>query len=236
MNILVTICARGGSKGVKNKNIRKLMGKPLIAYTIEQALTWGRASEVVVSTDSDEIADVAKKYGALVPFIRPKELATDTADKLAVIRHALLESEKIYNANFDIVIDLDVTSPIRSVEDIENCYNLFQDKRPKVLFSVVHAHKNPYFNMVEVDSNGYAHLSKLLTGNIHRRQDAPIVYSMNASIYIYDSAFLRDEKNTSIFTNSSTIYEMGDLSGVDIDREVDFKFVEFLVKEGLVSL
>jgi len=232
LKVLVTICARGGSKGVKNKNIRPLLGKPLIAHTILQAKAWKRADRIVVSTDSPEIAAVAKDFGAEVPFMRPAELATDTADKLPVIRHACREAERIFQEKFDLIVDLDVTSPLRTVKDLENCYDLFIEKKPDTLFSVVRSHKNPYFNMVEVDKEGTAHLCKSLPQEVHRRQDAPVVYAMNASIYFFKRDFLLDDRAPSLFAGKAIAYEMNELSSTDIDREVDFKFVEFLVKEG----
>ena len=128
MKILLTICARKGSKGVKNKNIRFLLGKPLIAYSIDQALNWGRASHVVVSTDSKEIAEIAKSFGAEVPFIRPANLAQDRSPKLPVLRHALLECERIFQQKYDIIVDLDPTSPLRTSNDIEGCYSIFRLK------------------------------------------------------------------------------------------------------------
>ncbi len=235
MNILVTICARGGSKGVPGKNIRNLLGKPLIAYSITQAKSWERAMRIIVSTDSKDIAAVAKDFGAEVPFERPKDLASDTADKLAVIHHAVLESEKIFNEKYDIVVDLDATSPLRTTKDLENCYQLFLKEKPENLFSVVPSHKNPYFNMVELDRNGRAHLSKSLTHATHRRQDAPKVYDMNASIYFYSRNFFLKE-NTSVITDNSIVYCMPDVSGFDIDREIDFHFVEFLIEKGYTTL
>ena len=119
-NILCTICARGGSKGVKNKNIKELKGKPLIAYTIEQAKASGLFEHIVISTDSDDIANVAKEYGAEVFFKRSEEMASDTAGKLDVIKDAFEKSEKYYNKTFDYLIDLDATAPLRIVEDIIN--------------------------------------------------------------------------------------------------------------------
>ena len=236
MNILITICARGGSKGVRNKNIRSLMGKPLIAYTIEQALKWGRASEVVVSTDSEDIADVAKKCGALVPFMRPEELAADDSPKIPSIRHAMLKCEEVYKKIYDSVVDLDPTAPIRSISDIESAYKKFIEHSPSTLFSVIKAHKNPYFNMVELDNLGKARLCKILPDGVCRRQDAPSVYSMNASIYVYRREYLANETNKYAYSDDSDVYIMDDFSGYDIDREVDFRFVEFLVKEKLVQL
>lgn len=233
-NLIITICARGGSKGVKGKNIRDLNGYPLIYYTIKQARDWGKAKHIIVSTDSEEIAEIAKKYGAEVPFIRLPELATDSAAKVPVIRHALTTSEKIFNQNYEAVMDLDVTSPIRKTEDLDKALNLFLQKKPKTLFSVVAAHRNPYFNMVEETEDGKAVLSKV--GNFARRQDAPKVYDLNASIYIYDRKFLVEEKSDNVITDNSIICLMDQISRIDIDSELDFKFIEFLIKKNIISL
>ncbi len=236
MNILVTICARGGSKGVKKKNIRPLMGKPLIAYTIEHAIKWGRATDIIVSTDSTEIADVAKQFGAKIPFIRPAELAADTTPKIPVIRHALKECEHLHNRIYPLVVDLDASAPLRQVADIEGCYQVFLQRRPLTVFSVVNAHKNPYFNMVELDERGWAKPSKTAPSGTFRRQDAPKVYDMNASIYLYDREFLLDDSNNNAISGRSAVFEMDEISGVDIDKEMDFKYVEFLMKEKLFLL
>ena len=234
--ILVTICARGGSKGVKNKNIRELNGQPLISYSIKQALNWRKATRVVVSTDSEEIASIAQKYGADVPFLRPGYLASDTSAKLPVIRHALQESQKIYNEDYSIIVDLDATAPIRTSGDLDGALAIFNKSDSSTLFSVVHAHKNPYFNMVEADAAGKIKLCKILEHGVIRRQDAPKVYSMNASIYFYRQKYLLDEANNSPISGNSSIYIMNDLAGIDIDREIDFKFIEFLIKEGVLIL
>lgn len=233
-NLLITICARGGSKGVKGKNIRTLIGKPLIYYTIKQAKEWDKGRRIVVSTDSEEIAEVAKSFGAEVPFMRPADLATDTAAKVPVIRHTLNFCEDLFDEKYDLIMDLDVTSPLRKVSDLENALNLFLQKNPHTLFSVVSAHRNPYFNMVEETADGRVVLSK--KGNFASRQQAPKVYDMNASIYIYDRAFLQNEKNTSPISDNSIAYVMDELSRTDIDSELDFKFIEYLVKEGIISI
>ncbi len=232
--LLITICARGRSKGVKDKNIRLLLGKPLIYYTIKQAQNWEKAKHIVISTDSKRIAKIAKKAGAEVPFIRPPELATNTADKVSVIKHALISCEKIFGEKYDAVMDLDVTSPIRTIHDLDNAYKSFLKKRPKSLFSVVPARKNPYFNMVEQGKDGKVFLSK--SGKFVRRQDAPKVYEMNASIYIYDRDYLLTEDNPSAISNNSIIYIMNEVSRIDIDSELDFKFLEFLIKEHIITL
>jgi len=235
-NILVTICARGGSKGVKGKNICLLNGKPLIYYTIKQAIDWSKASHVVVSTDSEEIAKVAKEHGAEVPFMRPSELANDAMAKLPVIRHTLIESEKFFKEQYDMVVDLDPTSPIRTIRDLNNALELFITKKPKTLFSVVPARKNPYFNMVELNKEGRAHIVKTPQTSVHCRQDAPKVYDMNACIYFFQREFLLDETNTTVQSDNTVVYKMGELSGVDIDREIDFKFIEYLIENGFVTL
>ena len=236
MNLLATICARGGSKGIRNKNLYPLAGEPLIAHTIRQILRWNRASEVVVSTDSEEIAATAKEYGALIPFLRPAELATDESPKLPVLRHTLQECEKIFQKSYECLVDVDVTAPIRKIEDLENSYQIFLEKKPLTLFSVVEARKNPYFNMVEQGAEGYVHLCKTVSSSVHRRQDAPPVYDLNASIYFYQRAYLLDQSNRGPISQRSLAYVMDPLSAFDIDREIDFKFIEFLLHEKRISL
>jgi CMP-N,N'-diacetyllegionaminic acid synthase len=237
MNILVTICGRGGSKGVRNKNIRELAGKPLIYYTIDVAKRWKKADKIICSTDSEQIAKIAKKFGAEVPFMRPEVLATDTAGKLPVIRHALRESETIYKKKFDIVVDLDVTSPLRTPQDLDNCLKLFMDKKPEVLFSVVEARKNPYFNMVELNKNGYAEVSKKSEKDFIRRQDVPKVYDMNASIYFFSRDFLLNDSHAAVLSSKrAIIYVMDNSGSIDIDSEIDFRLIEFLMQNRVVSL
>ncbi len=233
--ILLTICARGGSKGVKGKNIKDLNGKPLIYYTIKQALKWDKAKRVIVTTDSEEIAKIAKKYGAQVPFKRPAELATDTAGTISVLRHAIQECESIYKEKYDYLIDLPVTAPIRTSKDIDEALKLFKKKKPETLVSVTPAARNPYFNMLEDSGNGKVWYSKPNDGFL-RRQDAPSVYDMNNSIYIYDINYLKDEKNTKAVSKNTVPFIMDPISAIDIDTEIDFKILESLVKERIVKL
>lgn len=227
MKILVTICARKGSKRLKNKNLKNLMGKPLIAHTIETAKKWNKADKIIVSTDSNEIADISRKYGAEVPFMRPEFLATDDSPKLPVIKHAInfLKDEK--NENYDVIVDLDPTSPLRTVEDLDKAYELMIEKKPTNLFSVCKARKNPYFNMIELNDEGYAHICKEPNLNVYRMQDAPQVYEMNASIYMFwtKKLMLMD----SAIDAKSMIYEMPYERSIDIDSESDFKMVEYFM-------
>jgi len=227
MKILGTICARGKSKGVKNKNIRNLVGKPLIAYTIEYLKEWGKADRIVCSTDSKEIADIAMEYGAEVPYMRPAELATDTASKLLVLQHIVKFCEKQENIKYDIIVDLDPTAPLRKKMFVQEAFKKFVESDANNLYSVCKAHKNPYFNIVEVNENGYAHLCK--DSNIVCRQDAPLAYNVNASIYIYRRDFLMN--TNTLHSNKTIIYEMPEIASTDIDREIDFKFVEFLLEK-----
>ena len=229
MKILGTICARGGSKGVKNKNIRCLNGKPLIAYTINYFKKWGKTEKIVCSTDSKKIAEIAKKFGAEIPCMRPADLATDNAFKLHVLQHIVNYCEQKFNTKYDIIVDLDPTSPLRKQKYINEAFNKFVKSDANNLYSVTKARKNPYFNMVEIDEKGYSHLCK--TSNVIRRQDAKPVYEMNASIYFYNRDFLL--KTDTIHSDKTIIYEMPAEASIDIDSEIDFLFVEFLLKKGV---
>jgi len=232
MKILGTICARGGSKGIKNKNSQLLLRKPLIAYSIETLKKWNKAERIVCSTDSVKIQEIACNYGAETPFLRPAELATDEADKLDVLKHMVKYCEDEEKTKYDYIVDLDPTSPLRTVKDIDQSYNKILNSDADIVFSVYKAHKNPYFNMVELDDDGYAHLSKKPKELIVARQKAPQVYSMNASIYIYRRDFLI--KTFNILSGKSLIYEMPDIS-IDIDRQIDFEFVEYILKKRLFN-
>ncbi|KEA45832.1 flagellar modification protein B [Campylobacter mucosalis] len=227
--VLCTICARGGSKGVKNKNIRELCGKPLIAYTIEQAKQSGLFKHIVISTDSDLIAQTALKYGAEVFFKRDERMASDTAGKIEVIRDALLKSEAHYGLKFDYHIDLDATAPLRDVSDIVNAYTQFLKDDNDILITAMPSRRSPYFNLVEVDENGKVSLSKKLPNQVLRRQDAPKSYDMNASIYIWKREALL--KHDSCFVPKTGLYVMDEERSIDIDTELDFKFVEFLMEQ-----
>lgn len=226
--VLCTICARGGSKGVKNKNIKELGGKPLIAYTIEQAKASKLFEHIVISTDSDAIANVAKAYGAEVFFKRSDEMASDTAGKLDVIRDAFMRSEAYYQKQYDYLVDLDATAPLRSVEDIINSFEQFKNDDNDNLITAMPSRRSPYFNLVEVGNDGKVKLSKKLDSAILRRQDAPKSYDMNASIYIWKREVILEEKT--LFLEKTGLYVMPEERSIDIDTELDFEFVEFLMR------
>lgn len=228
--VLCTICARGGSKGVKNKNIKPINGKPLIAYTIEQAKASGLFQHIVISTDSDDIAKISQEYGAEVFFKRSIEMASDTAGKLDVIRDAFIKSEKHYTQQFDYLIDLDATAPLRSVADIIESFKQFLKEGNDNLITAMPSRRSPYFNLVEVDAKGGVSLSKELDESVVRRQDAPKSYDMNASIYIWKREIILN--TNSLFLKNTGLYVMPEERSIDIDTELDYKFVEFIMKDN----
>ena len=225
MRTIATVCARAGSVGVPGKNIRPLLGKPLIAYTIEQARACRGIEAVYVSTDSEQIAAIARAAGARVPFLRPAELATSSAPKLPVIEHLVGEVEA-QTGPVDIVVDLDPTSPLREVADIEACMQLLE-RETDVVITACESDKNPYFNMVERRADGSIGLVKPPGKPIAGRQMAPKVYAMNASIYVWRRASLRK----GLWDGRAALHVMPRERSVDIDSELDFRFVELLMKE-----
>ena len=229
--ILCVIPARGGSKGLPGKNIKELLGKPLIAYTIEQAKESKYIDRVIVSTEDIRIADISKEYGAEVPFIRPNELALDDSSTIDVLLHAIDWIEKMQGYVFDILVLLHVTTPLRSVEDVDNCIELLIEKNADNVFTVTEAHRNPYFNMVEVN-NGKVKLVK--KGNFVSRQSAPQVYDMNSSIYVWRKDILKKKK--SIFLENSYTYTMPKERSVDIDDSIDFRIAEMLLRKSVTNV
>jgi len=179
---------------------------------------------------------VAREYGAEVPFLRPEEFAADTSSKMDALRHALVKAEEHYREKFDVLLDLDATSPVRTPQDITGILEVFNEKKASCVFSVVKARKNPYFNMVEKLPDGSVEISKKTRQEVIRRQETPPVFDMNASMYVYARDFLLDKNNKMPYSKNAYIYEMGELSSVDIDTELDFRFIEFLIKTGEVKL
>ena len=228
MKVLCSICAREGSKGVPNKNIKEIAGKPLIAFSIQQALESNLFDKIVVSTDSDEIRKIAKKYGAESWFSRPTGLSKDNSPKIPVIKHALEESEKKFNYKFGHIIDLDITAPLRNVEDIRQAYKIFLKDGFDNLITGTRSRKNPYFNMIEI-TNGKVELSKQLKDMPVNRQQSPQVYDMNASIYIWTRDFLL--KENSLFSGSLGFYEMPEDRSIDIDSPLEWEIVKMLLEK-----
>ncbi|GGB43499.1 cytidylyltransferase domain-containing protein [Fictibacillus barbaricus] len=230
MNIVAIIPARGGSKGLKRKNVLPLNGKPLIAYSIEAALKLNDVKRVIVSTDDEEIADIAKEYGAEVPFLRPEYLASDTATTIDVLKHTiefLLEAE---GYKTDHVLLLQPTSPLRNERHVREALDLYLGNQCPVV-SVCLADTPPFLMRVKKE-NYLVPFMELPEQKATRRQDLPEVYELNGAIYLTDHHHLMNEN--AIYTDKVIPYVMDKRSSVDIDDEIDFKLAEVLLKDGAV--
>lgn len=232
MEILITICGRGGSKGVVGKNIRDLNGKPLISYSINHAIEFSKKFNNVtigVSSDDEKILNAANKYGIKTEYIRPKKLATDQCGKVDVIKDLLFFHEKNENKSFDIILDLDISSPLRTVSDLKKGFKkLLDDKDSINLFSVSNPNRNPYFNMVELKTDGYCKLIK--NSNVKSRQMAPKVFDMNASFYFYKRNFF-SKNYKRVITEKSLCFLMDHIC-FDLDHEIDFDIMNYLIKNN----
>ncbi len=232
MKILCTICARGGSTSVKNKNIRLLRGKPLIAHSIIQAKKSTLFDFIAVSSDSTKIRSISKKWGADYIIPRPAELATATISKIPAIQHAVLEAERAYGENFDLIVDLDATAPLRTIDDITTSLKLFiEHSHAENLVTACPARKSPYFNMLEINSDGFVNLVKKPSSSIHRRQDTPGCYDMNASIYIWKRNCLFHSQTA--ISDRTLLYIMPEERSFDIDSLLDWKIVKLLAKDRI---
>ena len=228
MKILCVIPARGGSKGIEKKNIRKINNKPLIAYTIESTLSSKLFDDVIVSTDDKEIAEISESYGAKVPFIRPSDLAQDDATSDQAILHAVLEMQKL-GSEYDVVVLRDCTVPFIDINDMKNMLDLFRESDCNAVFGAIRAHPNPYFGMMECGDDGFLIPSKTLEKETTRRQDAPIVYDVDGIFILDNKNFLKTKK---IFSGKILPYEISKEHGHMIDFEFDFRVAELLLKNN----
>jgi len=227
MKTLVIIPARGGSKGIPRKNIKPLNGKPLIYYSIDCARAICPDEDICVSTDDAEIISVVEQYGLKVPFVRPAELASDTAGTYEVLLHALDFYEK-QGRHYDAVVLLQNTSPFRKAEQVKEALELYNDKVDMVV-SVKECAANPYYCVFEEDKDGFLHVCKG-EGNIFRRQDAPKVYEYNGAVYIMKAATL---KTTHMHKMQKRVkYVMDDLSSFDLDTMWDWQMAEMLLEQN----
>lgn len=232
MKILVTICARGGSKGIPGKNVKLLNNKPLLHYTLEVAFDFCKKfqADLQLSTDSEEILNCAALLGYKTSYKRPGKLATDEVGKMDSIREAWKYAESHFGKAYDYVLDLDVTSPLRNLHDLKSALErLVSTPKALNIFSVNKASRNPYFNMVEEGNDGFVKLVKNL-GEIKSRQDAPNVYDMNASFYIFSREYMEGDFFVST-TERSLAYIMPHIC-FDLDEPIDFKIMELLMKDG----
>ncbi len=225
-----SICVRGGSKGISNKNILPIQGVPLLIYSLKQALDTKIFDAIAVSSDSEEILKVASSIPNILLIRRPQELATDQSAKVPAIRHCLLEIEKQLKQKASIAVDLDATSPLRTKEDILAAIELLE-KTPDCtnVITGMPARRSPYFNLIEEESDGRVHLSKKINPPIVRRQDSPKCFDMNASIYVWKRDVLINEN--SVILPQTKLYVMPEERSFDIDSPLDFKIVEMLLRE-----
>lgn len=233
-NILITICGRAGSKGLKNKNLSILLDKPLVYYTLAAAFDFKSKLEdinvdICLNTDSLELINLVKdKYNEVYVINRKEELSDDTTPKLMVFQDSLLHMEKLKSIKYQYLIDLDITSPLRKIDDVYNAFKLKSElKETQLVFSVCESRRNPYFNMVK--SCG-SYVEKIINSDFTARQQASEVYDMNASIYVFEADFVRKNTTGVLWDAVCYIYIMEDTAVLDIDDEKDFKLMQVIAK------
>lgn len=230
--LLITVCGRAGSKGFKNKNLKTFCEKPLVYYTLSAAQLFAKAHpevqvDVALNTDSPHLAElVAAQYPEVVFLPRGEALGGDTVPKMAVFQDTLARMEQKTGAAYDYVMDLDITSPLRTAQDIENAYRAKAD-RPDLdlVFSVTEARRNPYFNMVRDCGD---HVEKVIASPYTARQQAPAIYDLNASIYVFRRDFLAENRTGILWDGKIGISTMMDTGILDIDSEEDFRLMEVI--------
>lgn len=232
MSILFTICGRAGSKGVKNKNVRDFLGKPLCLYSLSAIDLYLKnnpevSADIVVSTDSAKLIEIMENNRMRKVDIihRSDMLSGDRVAKSEVIFDCVNKMRENHKKNYEMAVDLDITSPLRRVEDIEHLIQKKKEIECDVVFSVVPARRSPYFNMVKKGTNGYA---RVIDSEFISRQEAPAVYDMNASLYAYSLEFL--ERTKGCFEGECEIIEMQDTGILDLDHEGDFELMQVIAK------
>lgn len=224
------IFARGGSKGLPGKNVRILGDKPMIAWSIEQARATERIKRVIVSTDCQKIAEVARQYGAEVPFIRPKGLALDDSPEWLAWQHALSYFKKMEGVLPEVMISIPTTAPLRSVIDLNNCLDEYEKKGDvDVVVTVTDAARSPYFNMIKKNSDGTVSLVIAPSSSVIRRQDAPSVYDMTTVAYVLRPEFVMTHQ--SIFDGKVCAVHVPRERAIDVDNMIDFKMAEFYLSQ-----
>ena len=232
MKILFTVCGRAGSKGIKGKNIKKFLGIPLLYYTCAViGLYKKKHSEVDVTvalnTDSEVLMKMASNLDMEIEYVmRKSELAGDNVAKIDVIRDTWQTMCNKKAMEYDIVVDCDITSPLRTIKDVENLITKYSEGRYDIVYSVTSARRNPYFNMVALDKDGFSHV--VIKSDFVSRQQAPIIYDMNASLYAYAPAFLQ-RNEAFCHAQCGTIF-MRDTAVLDLDNEGDFELMQVIAK------
>lgn len=229
MKRICTICARGGSKGVPNKNIRDIAGEPLIRHSIRQAKESNLFDYIAISSDSDEILEACSIFEDVELIKRPAELATDAAAKNPVIIHLVKTIEEKYGIEFDTVVDLDCTSLLRVSDDIVQSVKMLEASDANNVLTVAPARRSPYFNQAMYTEDKKASLVIPLEGGVFRRQDSPEVFDLNASVYPWKRKAL--EVNKSVYTENTLLYIMPEERSLDIDNEFEFEVVKYLFEK-----
>jgi len=233
-NVICVISARGGSKGIKNKNILNFNGKPLIAWSIQQALKSKCFEEVYVSTDSKKIANISKKFGAKIVFLRSKKLSGSKISKFLVWKDALKRIEKFLDRKINFFLDLDCTNPIRKTYDIKKILNmLVSNKNLDGVITITPSRKNPYFNMVELNKNNFLKISKKLKKWPVGRQYAPKVFDQVANLYCFRSKFLRS--NNHIYNGKIKGYCVPAYKSYDLDNIDDLDILDNIFKKKILN-
>lgn len=236
MNILFTLCGRAGSKGVKGKNARDFLDVPLVWYSMANiALYMEKYSgeddiKIVLNTDSEPLKDLVRRVKDVPVTIihREESLAGDKVPKVAVILDSLNKAEEVFARRFDMVVDLDITSPLRTVQDVKNAIDRKKQRNDvDVVYSVAPSRRNPYFNMVK-EVNGF--FCKAIPSNFTTRQEAPAFYDMNASIYAYSPDALRNKEHATFFNSGCDAIVMKDTGILDIDSEEDYELMQVVAK------
>lgn len=225
--VVAFVFARGGSKGLPGKNLRPFVGKPLIAHAVEHALAVPRIDRVIVSTDSTDIAGVARDFGAEVPFLRPADLAADDSPEWLSWRHALKFIQEETGVLPGAMVSVPVTAPLRRPKDIERCLDLYLAGGVDVVVTVSEARRSPYFNMVQMRSDGTVGLVIPPSKEFARRQDVPAVFDMATNVYVADPEFVMSKD--SIFQGRVKGVEVPPERAIDIDTLLDFEMAEFIV-------
>jgi CMP-N-acetylneuraminic acid synthetase len=233
-SIKACIFARGGSKGLPGKNIRLFAGKPLIAWAIEAAKGVNGIDEVLVSTDSEEIAKVASDFGAHVPFLRPEDLSRDDSPEWNAWRHALQYFHDYDGEMPGALLSVPATAPLRVVEDLQRCVDLYRAGGCDSVITVTEAHRNPYFNMVSIAGNGVNEIVCKSTSELSRRQDAPGVFDVTTVAYVVNSEFIM--KQNGLFEGVVKSIKVPIERSIDIDSLFDFEIAEFLMRKRLGTL
>jgi len=223
------IAARGGSKGVPCKNIRKLAGIPLIAHTIKSALSANVFSSVIVSTDNPKISEISKQYGADVPFLRPKKFATDNASMTDVLLHAITTLHKL-NYEFDTIVNRDCTVPFIDKKDIQDALRTYYSNSCDLVCAVYKQHHNPYFNMMEIKRGNYLDFSKKLKTQVSGRQNAPIVYQLNGLFVLNVKNFLKTKK---FYSRKTIPCKISPEHGFMIDTKFEFQIANMIATKKI---